>query len=107
MESATWIAALFALVALLGTGALLAVRALGAWRTFRSFTRTMGAALDSVTRTADAAEAHAVAAAAGAERLASAAGRLQQSVARLTLIRAAAGEFTGTLARLRGAVPRK
>ena len=107
MASVTWIAALFALVFVLATSALLALRALGAWRSFRSFSRRTSTVLDDVTRTADAAQQHAVAAAAGAERLASATARLQESVAHLTLIRSAAGEFNATLNRVRGAVPRK
>jgi|GEM_PF-847051 hypothetical protein len=107
MAAATSIAALFALVAVLGTSALLAVRALRAWRNVRSFSRATGAALERVMRTADEAETHAVAAAAGAERLATAAARLRESLARLTLIRSAAAEFSATLARFRGVVPRK
>jgi hypothetical protein len=107
MSPASWIAGLVALIALLGTGALLGVRALAAWRMFRSFSSTATAALDGVMRSADAAEAHAVAAAAGAERLAAGTMRLQESLARLGLLRSAAGEFSTTLARFRGVVPRK
>jgi hypothetical protein len=82
MTAATWIAALFALISVLGTAAFLTGRAFGAWRTFRRFTRAAGAAVDEVMRAADAAEAHATAA-------------------------IAAGEFSATLARLRGVVPTK
>ena len=107
MSPATWIAGLVALVALLGTGALLGVRALTAWRTFRSFSSTARAMLDAVMHSADAAETHAVAAAAGAERLSATTARLQESLAGLALLRSAAGEFSTTLARFRGVVPRK
>lgn len=107
MASTTWIAALCTLVVVLAASVLLALRALAAWRSVRSFSRSTSAALDGVMRAADAAEQHAVAAAAGAERLAAATARLQASVAHLTLIRSAAGEFSATLNRLRGVVPRK
>jgi len=107
MASATFLAALFAFVAVLGTSTFLVVRALHAWRSFRSFARTAGAALDGVTRAADAAEQHAAAAVAHAEQLATATAHLQRSLARLALLQSAAGEFSSTVARLRGAVPRK
>jgi hypothetical protein len=107
MSPTTWIAGLVALVALLGSGAFLGLRALTVWRTFRRFSSTAGGALDRLTRSADAAEAHAVSAAGGAERLAATTARLQESLAQLALLRSAAGEFSTTLARFRGVVPRK
>jgi hypothetical protein len=107
MTALIWIAGVFALVAVLGTAALLAVRALGAWRTFRRFTRAAGDAFDAVMRAAEAAETHATAATDGAGRVAAATARLQESRAELSLIQSAAGEFSATLARLRGVVPTK
>ncbi len=107
VDAAPLIAGIFALVAVLGAAALLAVRALRTWRTFRRFSRTMNDALATVMRAAEQAQAHATGAAAGAERLAAATARLQESRARLALLQSAAGEFSATLARLRGVVPTK
>ena len=107
VETAPLLAGIFAAVSILGTAVFLALRALRAWRTFRRFSRTMNDAVASVMRTAEEAQAHATSAAAGAERLAAATARLQESRARLALLQAAAGEFSATLARLRGVVPTK
>jgi hypothetical protein len=107
MTIALWIAGAFALVAVLGSAALLGLRALRTWRTFRAFSKAAGDALDAVMTAANAAEAHATSAAAGAERLAAATARLQESRSELSLIQAAAAEFSATLARVRGVVPTK
>ncbi|HUZ82278.1 MAG TPA: hypothetical protein VMU73_08525 [Gaiellaceae bacterium] len=107
MSPAAWIALAFLLVALAGSVAFAALRGLRVWRSFRAFSTTTGAALDSVMRTASAAEEHAASLAAGAERLARANEHLQSSLAELGLLRDAAGEARASVARLRGAVPRK
>ncbi len=107
MTISTWIAALFALSAVLGTGAVLTVSALRAWRSFRRFSRAAGEALDDVLRAAGEAERHTATTAAGTERLATATARLKESRTHLSLLQGAAGEFGATLARLRGAVPTK
>ena len=102
-----WIAAVFLVAALAVSTTLLVVRGLSAWRTFKSFSRRSSAALDEVTTAAGAAEAHAVRLGEGSERLTSAVQRLQQSLAELSLLRAAAAEARAPIARARGAVPRK
>ena len=107
VEIAPLIAGMFAAVAILGTAVFLGLRTLRTWRLFRRFSRTMNDALASVIGAAERAEAHATGAAAGAERLAAATARLQESRAQLALLQAAAGEFSATLARLRGVVPTK
>jgi hypothetical protein len=107
MAPAPLVAALIALTVVLGTGTLVAVRALGAWRSFRSFSRSTTAAVEGVTRAAAEVEARAVAAVTGTDRLASAAARLRESQAGLAVIQSAAGEFSAALARVRGAMPRK
>jgi hypothetical protein len=107
MATAPLVAAIFALASVLGTGVFLGLRALGTWRTFRRFTRAASEAVEGVTRTAAEAEKHATAAAAGAEQLTAASRRLQEAVAQLSLLQAAAGEFKATLARVRGVVPTK
>jgi hypothetical protein len=55
----------------------------------------------------EAAEKRAASAAAGAERLSAANVRLQASLEQLAVIRAAASEVTGAVARVGGLVPRK
>jgi hypothetical protein len=107
MALASLLAALVAFVAVVAAGAFLAVRALAAWRTYRTFSLSATTALEAVMTSAEAAEKRAASAAAGAERLSAANIRLQASLEQLTVIRAAASEFTGTLARVRGLVPRK
>jgi hypothetical protein len=109
MALASLLAALVALVAVVAAAAFLAVRALAAWRTYRSFSLSATAALDAVMTSAEAAEKRAASAsaAAGAERLSAANLRLQASLEQLAVIRAAASEFTRTLARMRGLAPRK
>jgi hypothetical protein len=107
MTIVLWIAGGFALVAVLGSSAFLGVRAFRTWRMFRAFSKAAGDALEEVMTSVGTAEAHAASAAKGAERLAAATARLQESRAELSLLQAAAGEFTATLARVRGVVPTK
>jgi hypothetical protein len=63
--------------------------------------------VEALLGSAEAAEAHATAAGSGAERLAAATTHLQKSLTRLSLLQSATGEFSATLARLRGVVPTK
>ena len=107
MPALDWIAVVVCVLAIAGGVAVAVVRALATWRTFRSFNRGMGAALDGVLATAAAAEAHAVGLSEGGERLTAATARLQRSLARLATIRAALGEAQQLVRRLRGAVPHK
>ncbi|HVC88090.1 MAG TPA: hypothetical protein VNC40_11770 [Gaiellaceae bacterium] len=107
MATAVWIALVFCLVALVAGPGFAALRGLRAWRSFRSFSRATGSALDGVMRTAASAEEHAESLTAGAERLAGATQRLQASLAELGLLRAAAGETGAAVSAVRGAMPRK
>jgi hypothetical protein len=107
VATALWIALAFLLLALIGAPVVAGLRALKAWRSFRSFSGAIAFALDGVMRSAAAAEEHATSLTAGAERLAKATEHLQSSLAQLALLRSAADEARGTLAGLRGAVPSK
>ncbi|MDX6453550.1 MAG: hypothetical protein QOH16_3599 [Gaiellaceae bacterium] len=107
MALLTWISLLFLVVAVVGSIAYAATRALGAWRTFRRFSRTTSAAIGGVLETAAEAEGHALAFTEGTEKLSAALARLEQSRARLAVIQAAASQARTSLSSLRGAVPRK
>lgn len=107
MEAAVWISLAFLVVAAVVSVAYAAVRGLRMWRTFRSFSRTMGRAMDAVLATADEAEAHALGLGSGAARLNAAAARLQASLEQLAVLRTAAGDARATLSAFRGAVPHK
>jgi hypothetical protein len=107
MSLLTWVSLLFLLVAVVGSIAFAATRALHAWRTFRRFSKTTSAAIENVLETAAEAERHAVAFTEGTERLSAALAHLEQSRAELEVIQAAAAEARSSLTSLRGAVPRK
>ena len=107
MSLLTWVSLAFLLVALVGSGVYLGLRALAAWRAFGGFSRTIADALEQVTRRAEAIEARVGSIAEETERLNEANHRLAQSVAELGKLREAAGEARGLLAGVRGAVPRK
>ena len=107
MALLTWISLLFLVLAVLGSLAVAAARALGAWRTFRRFSRTASAAVGRVLETAAEAERHAVALTGGTEKLSAALARLEHSRARLAAIQAAATQARSSLLAFRGAVPRK
>jgi len=94
-------------VALVGSLAMLAARALGAWRAFRSFTRAATTALEEVARAGAATEARAAAMTDRTERLAHAVEQLQHSLERLAILRAATNGFRRGVRGVRGAVPRK
>ena len=107
MTTAVWIALAFLLVALIGAPVVAGLRALKTWRALRSFGGAITSALDDVMRKGTAAEEHATALTANAERLTKAMEHLQESLAQLALLRAAADEARATVARFRGAVPTK
>jgi hypothetical protein len=102
-----WGAIAFCGVAVLGSLAYAAVRGLRLWRTFRATTRRGTAALDRVLASAASAEEHALGLTAGAERLATATGSLQEALAEIAAIRAAAAEPRAFVTSVRGLVPRK
>jgi uncharacterized membrane protein len=107
MALLTWISLLFLVLALVGSIALAASRALRAWRTFKRFSKTTSAAIEGVLETAAEAERHAVAVAEGTQKLSAALARLEESRAQLAAIQAAAAEARSTLFAFQGAVPRK
>ena len=83
------------------------MRGLRLWRNVKSLTRAANEAMKSVMASAAQAEAHAAAVPGQAERVTHAAERLQASLARLAVLRAAAAEVKRSVDGLRGAVPRK
>jgi hypothetical protein len=107
MELAVWIGLAFLVVSVLVSATCLAMRGLRAWRTFRSFTRTVEGAVDAVMTTAAEAEEHAVGLGNGAARLNAATAHLHVSLEGLAVLRAAAGDARASLSAFRGAVPRK
>jgi hypothetical protein len=107
MALLTWISLLFLVVAVLGSIAYAATRALRAWRTVRRFSGSTSSALAGVLETAAEAERHAVAFTESTERLTTALARLDASRAEHAVIQAAAAEARSSLTSLRGAVPRK
>jgi hypothetical protein len=98
---------LFLVVAIVGSGVLLALRGLRLFRNVKSLKRTANEAISSVTATAAQAETHAAALSDHMERLTLASERLQASLARLAVLRAAADELRRSVTRVRGVVPRK
>ena len=102
-----WLALAFFLVAVLGSLAYAGLRAWRLWRTLRGTSRRAGEALDRVTASAAAAEAHATSLSGGTQRLTAATTSLQEALAELHAIRAAVAEPLALLAVLHGAVPRK
>ena len=107
MALLTWISLLFLVLAVAGSIAFAAVRALRVWRTFNRFSSTASAAVDGVLATAAEAERHAGALTEGTERLSAALARLEQSRARLAVVQAAATQARSSLLAVRGLVPRK
>ena len=86
---------------------VLALHALRAWRSFRSFGRATSAALADVARAGAETEAKAKTIPERTERLTRAVERLQHSLERLAILRAAADDFGRGVRGIRGAVPRK
>jgi hypothetical protein len=107
MPLLTWISLLFLVVAVVGSIAYAASRALQAWRTFRRFSKKTSTAIGGVLETAAEAERHAVAFTEGTQKLTAALAQLERSRAELAVIQAAANEARSSLSVLRGAVPRK
>ena len=97
MPVLTWIALAVFIVAAFGGGVLAAVRGLRAWRALRRIQRTIGARMLEVARGIEGAESRLAAAGETAARLDRARARLQQSLATLSLLGAAAGDARGAL----------
>lgn len=107
MALAAWIALVFMVVAVAGSAVVLVLRGLRAWRTLRGFTRATADGVEQVLETAATAEKRALALTEGTTRLNEATAHLQESLAQLALIRAAADEARARVTSFRGAVPRK
>ncbi len=107
MATAPWIALVFLLVALVASATFAVVRGLHLWRGLRSFTGRAETALDSVMRLTATAEERSAALSANQERLKLATERLNRSLARLAVLRAAAAEANATFKRFRSVVPSK
>ncbi|MBA3844991.1 MAG: hypothetical protein H0X39_20655 [Actinobacteria bacterium] len=107
MSLLTWISLAFLLVAVLGSGTVLALRVLAAWRTFKAVSSAASDALGAVVQSAEQAETHALGLAGGSDRMAAANAHLQQSLAELGALRNAAGEAQALIAGIRGSAPRK
>jgi hypothetical protein len=98
---------LFLVVAIVGSGVVLALRGLRLYRTVKAFGRAAAATLGTVTEAGARVEAKAAGLSGHTERLTVAAEHLQGSLARLAVLRAAAGEVKHVLDGVRGVVPRK
>src|SRR5436305_4697593 len=101
-----WFSLLFLVLAFAGSITLAVVRALRTWRAFKGLSEAARAAAERVTRSAADAERHAVALADNGERLNVAALRLNESLAQLGVLRAAATNARAMLD-VRTLLPRK
>jgi hypothetical protein len=102
-----WIALAVAVVIPAGMLALAAVRAFRTWRTFRSVLRAIARALAGLERKTAATERNAAAVTAKSADVAAAAKRLKESLDTLETLRAAWGEAVSPVTRIRGLAPRK
>ena len=103
----TALSLLFLVVAVIGSSVLLGIRGLRLWRAARSFTGSLASALAELAERAAATEAHAIAVGGRTERLTTAVAGLQDSLERLKILSAAAGDARSTLTGWRGVVPKK
>jgi len=102
-----WLSLAFFIGALAGSIGFAAMRGWRLWRTFAGASQRADDALVRVTASAAAAEARANSLNVHSERLATAIASLQEALAELQAIRAAAAEPLAMLAAIRGVVPRK
>jgi hypothetical protein len=102
-----WAALTFLLVAVLGSIALAVTRGWRLWKTIGSFSGALAEPLENLSISAAAAEQKANSLDRHAGRLEAATVRLQQSIAELAVLQAAAAEARTVYATARGAVPRK
>ena len=106
MSTLAWLALAASVVLVAASVAFAVVRALAAWRTFRSFRRLLGPQLDDVLRLAEAAEAHLARDGETAARLELATAQLQASLRAAAILMAAARESRATVSRVLSVVPR-
>jgi hypothetical protein len=107
MHYSAWYPFIFLALALAGSLTVATRRGLRTWRTFRAFSSSTEQAIGTVNTSAEQAEAHAAAFTAATERLERAQARLQESLAELAVLRAAAEEVRASLAGVRGLIPRR
>ena len=97
MSLLAWVSLVFFVLALAVSITVAVVRALRAWRTYRAFSGAIGPVVEHVQRTAAEAEQHASSLNDKTEQLNAAIARLQQSLAALAVLRAAAEDARATL----------
>src|SRR4051794_33569875 len=107
MHYSAWYPVIFLAVALAGSLTVATRRGLRTWRTFRAFSSSAEQALGTVNSAAEQAEKHTAAFAGAPGRLERARGRLQESLAELAVLRAAAEEVGASLAGVRSLIPRR
>src|SRR5213592_3045667 len=107
MHYSAWYPVLFLAIALAFSLTVAARRGLRMWRKLRAFSTSAEQALVAVNASAAQAETHAAAFAAATERLELAQARLQESLAGLAVLRAAADDVRASLGRVRAFVPPK
>ncbi|HUJ55952.1 MAG TPA: hypothetical protein VLW49_08190 [Gaiellaceae bacterium] len=103
---AVWASLAAAVLAVAGGVAFVAVRALQAWRDFKRVRRHVFKALDTLLARAEEL-AESAAAAADLTNVQPSLARLRVSLARLAVLRQAAGEAQETFGRIAAVVPRK
>jgi len=106
MAALPWVGLIVFLVAIVGGIALAGVRGLGAWRTFRSFERSLDRAVADTTRLVDGIEPRVARATETAARLEEARTRLRESIATAAVLFAALGEARALVRRVSAFVPR-
>ena len=102
-----WLPAAFLVAAVVGSAGYAGLRGWRLWLAFRRTSERAGDAVTELTDKAAAVEEHAVAIAGNAEKLTVAVARLQEALAELAVLRAAAQEAKEPLDALRGLVPTK
>ena len=95
------------MVAIVGSGVVLALRGLRLWRTFTSFNGSVTTALAIVTEAAAVAELHADAVSKRTEQFAVQTARLQESIARLQVLTSAANDVRRQVNAFTRAMPKK
>lgn len=107
MLLAVWIALGVAVAAVLAATTLVVRRAFGAWRSLRTLARGARDALAELEAKAGAGEQKAAVLVRKSADATAAAARLEESLATLAVLRAAAGETGAGVRKARGLLPRK
>jgi hypothetical protein len=102
-----WLALLVSFLAVAGSIAFLVIRALEAWRGFRSFSTAMGEATDAVNARVGVLGPKADALGERGDRVSASVARLARSQAQLAVLTAALADVRATVSWFTGVVPRK